>query len=262
MRFMDVHTHLHDPRIRADVSGIINRAKAAGVGLMATCATMEENFEETARLARENESVLPCFGVHPWFLDTLSKGWAQNLGTRLEAMPSAVGETGLDFMGRGADRDLQLAVFNAHLALARDLNRPVNIHIRKAWDPLIHILKKDGPFGAGGLIHSFSGSCELARVLEKYNLYISFSGAVTRPNAKKTIAALKGVSLDRILFETDTPDIYPSFEGVEQPSAHLNQPANLPGIVEIAAQRRKLGFEELADWGYSNALNLFNPIMQ
>lgn len=257
MNFIDVHTHLHDPRILSDQTGIISRAKQAGVRYMVTCATMEQNFEDTAQLARENDCVLPCFGVHPWFLDTLSPAWKETLGGQLASMPSAVGETGLDFMARGADRDLQLQVFKTHLSLARDLSLPINIHIRKAWDALVHMLKKDGPLGAGGLVHSFSGSADLARVLEKYNLHISFSGAVTRPNAKKTVLALNAVSKDRILFETDTPDIFPSFDGIKNPSLHLNQPATLPGIVKIAAGRCQMGFEELAGYAYTNASTLF-----
>ncbi len=258
---MDVHTHLHDGRIRSDIPKIVAQATAMGVRWMVTCATMEDNFEDTSRLAQEFDCVLPCFGIHPWFLDTLTPDWAHRLAVRLESSPSAVGETGLDFMARGGNRDLQLAVFKTHLGLAQDLNRPINIHIRKAWDALIHILKKNGPIQSGGLIHSFSGSAALVRVLETYNLHISFSGAVTRPNAKKVVEALNTVSLDRIVFETDTPDIYPSFNGIKNPSEHLNTPANLHGIVKIAAQRRNMAFETLAGVGYRNALNLFGSLM-
>lgn len=210
-RLFDVHTHLHDHRISGDVGAVLDRADDAGVTHMATCATMEENFPDTESLARSYPSVVPCFGIHPWFLDSLGKDWKTVLGERLTGIPSAVGETGLDFMERGADRDLQLSVFRAHLALAMDLGRPINIHIRKAWDALVHLLKETGPLPAGGLIHSYSGSADLVRVLTGYNLYISFSGAATRPNAKKTIKALREVPLDRILFETDTPDLFPAW---------------------------------------------------
>ncbi len=227
---------------------------------MVTCATMEENFAATAQLAGAYDSVLPCFGIHPWFLETLTPNWEENLAFWLEKMPSGIGETGLDFMIKRADRDLQIQVFKVHLALANTLNRPMNIHIRKAWDPFIHILKKNGPLRAGGLVHSFSGSADLVHVMEKFNLHISFSGAITRPNAKKTVLALNAVSPDRILFETDTPDIFPSCEDAYGTQTQLNQPANLPCIVKIAAGRRKMGFEELAGWAYTNGLNLFLPI--
>lgn len=258
---LDVHTHLHDQRIIGDIVGIISRAKAAGLGGMVTCATMEENFIATDELARTYKSVFPCFGIHPWFLDTLTPDWVENLASWLEKTPSGIGETGLDFMIAGADREFQIRVFTTHLELANDLNRPMNIHIRKAWDPFIHILKKNGPLKAGGLVHSFSGSADLVKVLEKFNLHISFSGAVTRPNAKKIVRALNTVSLDRILFETDTPDIYPSFGGTQNLGTQLNQPGNLPKIVRIAARRRKIEFDKLAGHGYANALNLFSPLI-
>ncbi len=262
MNFIDVHTHLHDHRIIDDIPCIINRAESAGLRFLVTCATMEENFEGTRKLSEQYNSVLPCFGVHPWFLDTLSCDWETNLGEWLEKMPSGIGETGLDFMARGADRDLQISVFKAHLALADDLNRPINIHIRKAWDVFIHILKQHGPLRAGGLVHSYSGSADLVRVLVPYNLYISFSGSVTRYNAKKTVRALNAVSLDRILFETDTPDIFPTLDDGGNYAGRLNEPGFVPAIVKIAAERRGIGFEELAEHGYINGLKLFNPLLE
>ncbi|MGD9826717.1 TatD family hydrolase, partial [Desulfobacter sp.] len=171
--------------------------------------------------------------------------------------------TGLDFMDKGADRDLQIQVFKTHLALACDLNRPINIHIRKAWDAILKILKHHGPLAAGGVIHSYSGSADLVPLFEKFNLHISFSGSLTRSNAKKVIQSLGAVSLDRIVFETDTPDIVPQFILDAHPGeTPLNQPANVPEIVEVAAQRRGMAFETLARWGYENSLALFGPILK
>lgn len=259
---MDSHCHLHDDRIINQMPEIITRAQGAGVAYMVTCATMEGNFSATADLANKNSVILPCFGIHPWFLDSLTPGWEDRLGTLVSQCPSGLGETGLDFMDKRADRDLQINVFKAHLSLANDLGRPINIHIRKAWDPFVHILKHHGPLKAGGLVHSYSGSADLIKVLEKYNLHISFSGAVTRPNAKKTVKALAEVSLDRILFETDAPDLFPSLDGSPMETRSLlNEPAFLPSIVEIAAQLRGMGFEKLADHGYTNAITLFDPLI-
>ncbi|WP_321495508.1 TatD family hydrolase [uncultured Desulfobacter sp.] len=260
--FIDVHTHLHDSRIINDVPDIVLRAKNAGVKKIATCATMQENFERTAELSEKFSGVLPCFGIHPWFLDTLSPNWEDNLAQWLEKIPSGVGETGLDFMDKGADRDLQLGVFKTHLALACDLNRPINIHVRKAWDAILKILKHHGPLAAGGVIHSYSGSADLIPLLEKFNLHISFSGSVTRPNAKKVVQALGAVSLDRIVFETDTPDIVPQFILDAHPDkTPLNEPANVPQIVRVAAQRKCMDFQTLARHGYENSLVLFGSVL-
>ena len=261
--FIDVHTHLHDPRIIENAPDIVLRAQDAGVEKIATCATMEDNFGRTAQLSEKFSCVVPFLGIHPWFLDTLGPDWAKNLGQWLEKIPAGVGETGLDFMDKGADRDLQLQVFKTHLALACDLNRPINIHIRKAWDAIVKILKHHGPLSAGGVIHSYSGSADLVPVLEKFNLHISFSGSVTRPNAKKVGLALRAVSLDRIVFETDTPDIVPQFILDAHPGeTPFNEPANVPEIVRVAAARRGMIFEVLARHGYENSRSLFDAILK
>ena len=260
--FMDVHTHLHDPRIINDVPDIILRAEHAGVDKIATCATMEDNFEATADLSKNYPCVVPCFGIHPWFLDSLSPDWVSHLEHWLLEIPSGIGETGLDFMDKDANRERQLQVFKTHLSLACDLKRPVNIHVRKAWDAVVKILKHYGPLQAGGVIHSYSGSADLVPILEKYNLHISFSGSVTRPNAKKAAKALGAVSMDRIVFETDSPDIVPWFiMKTASGTTPLNQPANVPGIIRTAAGILKKEFQPLADLAYENSRNLFASIL-
>ncbi|MCW8800204.1 MAG: TatD family hydrolase, partial [Desulfobacter sp.] len=89
-----------------------------------------------------------------------------------------------------------------------------------------------------------------------------FSGSVTRPNAKKVGQALKVVSLDRIVFETDAPDIVPQFILDAHPGeVPLNEPANVPEIVRVAAERRGMTFETLARHGYENSLDLFGPVL-
>jgi TatD DNase family protein len=167
-----------------------------------------------------------------------------------------VGEIGLDFGSGQPDPALQLAVFSRQLAVARDLNRPVSIHIRKAFDPFIHLLKQQGPLPARGLIHSYSGSADMVPLFEKYNLYLSFSGAVTRPGAKKGIQALKATSPNRVLVETDSPDIAPWLSRGERPD--LNQPCYLPVIVQIASQRAGIPFKTLATRVWDNACTLFD----
>jgi TatD DNase family protein len=108
-------------------------------------------------------------------------------------------------------------------------------------------------------VHSFSGSAELVKVLERYNLHISFSGSVTRPGAKKVLKALNAVSGDRILLETDTPDIYPS---VPDPDPHgLNEPKNLPAIARIAAARAGVPAPEFVRSAHANAMAVFSAIL-
>lgn len=261
MKFVDSHCHLHDERIQGDIPGIMSRARAAGVRYMLSCATREDNFDRTRSLSREYGEILPCYGIHPWFLDSLSGRWEKVLGEWASSGPCAIGETGLDFMDKDADRDLQIRVFEFHLALANDLGRPINIHVRKAWDALVRILKKFGPLKTPGLIHSFSGSADMIPILEKFNLYLSFSGSVTRPNARKVVTAIQAVSRDRLLMETDAPDIYPSLGEDGGSGLVLNEPANLAPIARIASQRRGIKFAEFVQSVYDNSTRIFHPVL-
>ena len=260
MQFIDSHCHLHDSRIISDVPEIANRARRENVRYMVSCATMEENFEATARLSRDYPSILPCFGIHPWFVNTVSDQWKQHLEQYLVAWPSGIGETGIDFTDKTMDQDLQVQVFEHHLMLARELERPITIHVRKAWDTFIHILKKMGKFKVPGVIHSYSGSADMVPIFERHGLTLSFSGSVTHPFAKKVVKALKTVSPQRFVLETDAPDIYPYL--VEPGSSKLNEPGNLPAIAQIAAKRINMEFEDFSQHAYDNSTNIFQRLIQ
>jgi len=267
MKYIDSHCHLHDSRILKSIKPMVSRAQRANVRYMVSCATMEENFESTALISEQNPSVLPFFGIHPWFVASVSPNWKQALETCLVTIPSGIGETGIDFTDKTADRDLQLRVFEYHLALAKELNLPINIHVRKAWDTFIHVLKKFGRFKVPGIIHSYSGSADMIPLFEKMGLYISFSGSVTNPNAKKVVAALKKVSQDRFVLETDTPDIYPYLEPVDPDSfpsnqvKRLNEPANIPAIARIASKRIDIDYNDFCENAYQNSKTVFSSIM-
>lgn len=227
---------------------------------MVSCATREDNFELTATLSRRYSAVLPCFGIHPWFVETRSEQWKERLEHYLLAYPSGVGETGIDFANKTVDRGEQIKVFERHLALAGKLERPITIHIRNAWDAFIHILKKNGKLKVPGLIHSYSGSADMIPFFEAHNLFISFSGSVTNPGAKKVVNALKQVSKDRFVLETDSPDIYPYLP--EKSVSRLNEPKNLPAIAQSASNRIGMEFEDFSRHAYENSLNLFHPVLQ
>lgn len=260
MIYFDSHTHLHDSRIIRDVEGIIQRALDAGVMGMATCATMEENFETTAELARRFDGIIPFFGIHPWFIKTRSAGWQDTITGYLEDSPSGVGETGLDFTDKSWDRDDQISVFKDHLALARELKRPINIHIRKAWDTFVHILKQLGKFPVPGMVHSYSGSADMIPVLAKFNLYISFSGSVTNPAAKKTARAIEKAVKGKFVLETDTPDINPYING--ERISGLNEPKFVPQIAETASRRIGMDVKDFASRAYENSMVLFGSLMK
>lgn len=260
MKFIDSHCHLHDLRIQPDISSLILRAEKFNVTHMVSCATMESNFKLTADLSNQYSSVLPCFGIHPWFVDTVTDQWKKRLENVLESCPSCIGETGLDFTDKTVNKDRQVRIFEHHLHLAREMERPINIHIRKAWDTFIHLIKRIGKFKVPGVIHSYSGSADMIPIFQKFGLFISFSGSITKPGAKKGITALKTVSKDHYVLETDTPYIYPCIK--EKYPGRLNEPKNLPAIARIASERIGRSIESFSSYAYNNSLFLLGAIFE
>lgn len=217
-----------------------------------------------ASIARNNPEVIANFGVHPWKVMHLTDKWEETLERWLNIMPSGVGEIGLDFIYPSSHRGRQEEVFLSQLDIANQLARPVSIHILKAWDSFIKILKKMAPLPHGGLLHSYSGSADMVPLFESYNLFISFSGAITNPWNKKTAKALKAVSSNRLLVETDSPDQMPVSltRDIIPGQDKINTPNNLMAVVKAAAIILDLPVKDLSSQTFKNAMDLFGPITQ
>src|SRR5512146_2502705 len=93
---IDVHLHLADPALGADLAGVLQRAGEAGIGRMVCNGTCEEDWPRVLELSERHRAVVPCFGLHPWFVSARSKAWRDTLEQYLDKVPSAVGEIGLD----------------------------------------------------------------------------------------------------------------------------------------------------------------------
>ncbi len=264
MKLIDAHCHLQDPRVVTNHDQIIKNANAAGVECMVCCATSEKDWDDVQKLSLKYNSVIPNYGIHPWFVDNLSSNWEKSLvdilkseAARLENnFTPGIGEAGLDFAIKKYDRALQEKIFTTQLILAKEMGLPISIHIRKAWDLFIHIMKKIGKLDGGGLIHSYSGSADMIPIFEKYGFYISFSGSITRPGTKKVIKALEIVSENRMLIETDSPDILPNKLPGNR-AGKVNKPENLIFIANIASQIRKIPVKEYATQIHNNGVRLF-----
>ncbi|MBF0258230.1 MAG: TatD family hydrolase [Desulfamplus sp.] len=211
--FFDAHSHLQEPEIMWDIEGIMDRWQQNRGKTIVCCGTKESDWKALANIALQYRNVLPSFGVHPWFVENVSTKWFDSLDSYLDlkfqGRTPFIGEIGLDHIIKNVNRETQEVIFKTQIGMARERNIPVSIHIRKGWDTLIKILKHTGPLREGGVIHSYSGSADMVPLLEKYGLYISFSGSVTHPDNKKVKKSLKAVSPDRLLIETDSPAILP-----------------------------------------------------
>jgi len=257
MQLFDAHCHLQDERFAGQLPEVLNRAAQAGVRRMLCCGCHERNWDAVRALARAHPEIVPSFGIHPWYMEGRTEGWLEILDRFLSDQPSGVGEIGLDHAVTPRADEEQEAVFIAQLRLARRLKRPVSLHCRKAWERLRKIISQEGGVGRGGLIHSYSGSAELVKPFEEMGLYISFSGAVTRSGNKRGQQALAAVSPERLLIETDSPDLPPAGA-----AGAVNEPANLVLVALGAADILGRSPDWVAEQTFANASRLLAGITQ
>jgi TatD DNase family protein len=237
----DAHNHLHDPRLGAP-EPVITTMRAAGITRCVVNATCEEDWPVIETLfAQHPDFILPAFGIHPWKAHLAATGWQDRLHCILEKHPSAsVGECGLDRWIDHPALPIQSPVFEAQLALARELGRCAVIHCLKAWQPLFDSFDRIQP-PARLLLHSFSGSIETARRLIPLGAYFSFSGHFLHPRKAAIIETFRQLPPDRILIETDAPDMLPPDQFITYPLlAGQNHPANLPAIASAFATHLNL----------------------
>jgi TatD DNase family protein len=193
--------------------------------------------------------VYPALGLHPWVADAPLD--IEALRRRLvDETAVAVGEIGLDFK-TDISRDTQVEVFVRQLACARDLNLPVLLHVRGAFEEMLEILGRMNPRPAG-VVHAFSKGPELAKRFVDLGFHIAFGGAVTRPNAKQARKAAAMVPLDRLLLETDAPSI-----GLVDVAPEQVEPFHVADIAACLAPLREQSAAHIAAVTTENAKKLF-----
>ena len=278
----DSHCHLHDRRLAAVSDAVVERACAAGVCGVLLAGVDAPGWRDAANLQARlvhRLDVALAYGIHPQYLGELSGELPEDaprptLDDQLVALaqaargeplaagepplprPHAIGELGLHAGGHPAvppeRRQRQEQLFRAQLALARQLDLPLVLHIVRAHAEALRILKTDGVPQAGGVVHSYSGAAEQVGDYVALGLHISFAGPVTYPDARRVQAAARAVPVERLLVETDAPDQTP---WARRPAAC--EPAFLPDIIHALAAHRGQSAVELAHITERNARRLF-----
>jgi len=242
VELIDTHCHLTFEPLAGDVEAILERSRAAGVTGWITIGTEIEDDRKAVALAERFENMYSAVGIHPHEAknvtgQTLSE--LKELAQRLKVV--AIGETGLDFYRNLSPNEDQRRVFVAQLNMAKELNLPVIVHSRDAFDETVEILERFGSGLKGVVFHCFSGLAEQAKVVLGMGYHISFTGVVTFKNAEKTHKAAQVVPFDRLMLETDCP--YMSPEPVR--NQKTNEPAFLVHTAKFVADLKGI---DLADF--------------
>ena len=246
-----VDTHCHLDACDPPDDELVARARARGVGRLATVGTDDDSIALALATAHAHEEVVAVVGRHPHEV----AGFADvDLGRIEEAAGDprarAIGETGLDFHRDRAPREDQRRAFAAQIDLALALELPLVIHTRAAEAETFAMLTERAG-GATVVLHCFSAADRLEECVERGYL-CSFAGNVTYPSAGALQEAARAVPDELLLVETDAPYLAP------QPRrGRPNEPANVTHTAEFVAGLRGVDYPELEAVVERNAARVF-----
>ena len=252
---VDTHAHYDDERFNEDSDELLRGMKAKGVDIIVNASATVKGCYDSRKLAEKYDFMYFMAGIHPSDTADLEKA---GVFEEIKKMAQhercvAVGEIGLDYYWDEPDRAIQKKWFVEQLALARELNKPVNIHSRDAAADTLSIMKSEKADEIGGIIHCFSYGVEMAREYLDMGFYIGVGGVVTFKNGKKLKEVVEYTPLDRIVLETDCPYLAPEpFRG------HRNHSEYLHMVAEKIAEIKNVTKEEVIEVTRSNALKVYN----
>ena len=250
---IDSHCHIYDQKINEIKEDILKNIE--NNNQLCVCnADCVETSKKCVDLANNNKNVYATVGIHPHEAESFNEKTIKTL----EEMSKnekvvAIGEIGLDYYYDFSPREKQKEVLKKQIILANKLQKPCVYHVREATEDFLTILKEMAQYlNFSGVIHSFSGSIETAKILLNYGFYLGFNGIVTFKNANKILDVVKFVPLDKILIETDCPYLTPvPYRG------QVNRPEYVELVAEKIAEIKGLTKQEVIDVTTNNALNLF-----
>ncbi len=252
----DCHAHMADSRVWRMRHAVLSESRAHGLaGILANAARRSE-WDQVLELAAEKD-VQAAIGIHPFWPDEWDEGAKAGMLKLLEngAPISAIGEIGLDFWNGRENRRQQERAFVEQLEIAVSRRLPACIHNRKSWDEFFSIIGHMGISTLCGYCHNFTGSRETAKRVLDLGLHISFCSPVTYENADRLRDLSRYVPEDKILTETDFPDLpMRRFKGA------FSMPWHAGLVAETLAEARGMAPHALAERIAENFHALFPPI--
>ncbi len=251
---IDSHCHLEYEGLAEDQDGVLERARAAGIGGFVNISTRQSEWARVVGTAEREPDVWATIGIHPHEADRHADlGEAALLEAAGHPRVVGIGETGLDYYYDRSERQVQQALFRTHIGVARKTGLPLVIHTRDAEEDTIAILEEEMGKGAfPALIHCFTASAGFGRKVLELGLTISLSGIVTFKNAKELQEFAPVIPADRLLVETDSPFLAPVPH-----RGRTCEPAYVADTARFVAGLRGETLEELAENTTRNFRGLF-----
>lgn len=250
---VDSHCHLDFPELAGNLPAVLETMRENGVGAALCVSVTLEDFPKVLALAEQHENLYASVGVHPDYPDLREPTVAELVELAQHPKVVAIGETGLDYYRLTGDLEWQRERFRVHIRAARQSRKPLIIHTRSASTDTLRLMREEGAGAAGGVMHCFTESWEVAQGALEMGFHISFSGIVTFKNAKDLKEVARRVPLDRLLVETDSPYLAPvPYRG------KTNQPGWVKHVAEEVARLQNRSFVDVASATTQNFFKLFN----
>jgi TatD DNase family protein len=247
LQLIDTHCHLDVEEFTADRMAVLAAARMRGVEGIVVPAIARRGWSALLALCDGEPDLYPALGLHPVYIADHSEADLAALEPAVHAArPVAIGEIGLDWMVEGLDRERQMAFFQAQIAVAGRCDLPVLLHVRKAHDEVLRVLKGAGL--QGGIAHAFNGSLEQGLRYHALGFRLGFGGMLTFERSRHLRELAAALPLDAIVLETDAPDLTPV-----QHRGERNSPAYLPHVLAALAEVRTEGPLKLAAATTANA---------
>lgn len=244
--FCDTHCHVLKEYYQGEIGNILSLAKNNGVDRIINAGYNTTSSKEVISLTKQFDNMYGVIGIHP---ENVLEEVDLTIFNNIDKKIVGIGEIGLDYHYTKETRDKQIEMFEYQLDLAEKLNLPVVIHSRDATQDTIDILKRHHNFG---VIHSFSGSLEVAKEYIKMGFALGINGVVTFKNCNLK-DTLKNIDINSIVLETDSPYLTPvPFRGTP------NNPSHIKDIATFVAEIYGISVAELAEITNKTVARIFD----
>lgn len=252
---VDSHCHLDFPELSGQLDAVFALMRANGVDHALSVSVTLEDFPRIRTLAETYPHIFASVGVHPDHADSPVVTPRELVTLADHPKVVAIGETGLDYYRLKGDLEWQRDRFRAHIRAARECAKPLIIHTRAAAEDTLRLMREERAAEAGGVMHCFTESWQVAQAALDMGFYISISGIVTFKNAKELKEVAQRVPLDRLLVETDSPFLAPVPH-----RGKTNQPGFVRHVAEEISRLREISMDEVCSSTSANFGRLFKCI--
>ena len=237
MIYCDAHCHLGSRQFDEDREQLLETMMDKDVRKAIIICCSRHDLEHGVRLRELYSALKLSIAIHPQDLEDDSGPERLERLEKIidEVRPDMIGETGLDYYSHPHTKEFQKQFFIRQLEMARQRDLPVDIHSRKAAKDTLDILKQ---YKVKGIIHSYSGSKEMADLYLKQGYYLSFGASVLFEGARRPAEVIGHIPLDRLLIETDAP-----YQSPVKDARH--EPQDVIRIYEAVARIKQISIEEL-----------------